>query len=88
MYMHIHTYCEHIYMHIHTYCVHICTGATYKELMDYLGRDKQMAQSQLVLLSEELSKLRQERDNAVKQVRACARVCVCVCVCDCVCERV
>lgn len=43
-------------------------GAQYKELMDYLGRDKAMAQAQLLLLSEERSALRAARDNANKQV--------------------
>jgi len=46
------------------------TAATYKELMDYLGRDKQMAQAQLLLLSDEAAVLRQERDSALQQVAA------------------
>lgn len=34
--------------------------------MDYLGRDKQMAQTQLLLLSSERNKLKQERDDALR----------------------
>ncbi|GAX73471.1 hypothetical protein CEUSTIGMA_g923.t1 [Chlamydomonas eustigma] len=37
---------------------------TYKELMDYLSRDKAMAAMQLELLGEERNRLRAERDNA------------------------
>jgi hypothetical protein len=38
--------------------------------MDYLGRDKAMAQAQLLLLSEERAALRTARDAATKQVGA------------------
>lgn len=48
-------------------------GGQYKELMDYLGRDKQMAQAQLMLLSDERARLRGERDTALKQVRVRVR---------------
>lgn len=44
-------------------------AATYKELMDYLGRDKQMAQTQLLLLGDERARLRHERDTALQQVQ-------------------
>ena len=39
-------------------------AGTYKELMDYLSRDRSMAQMQLGLLSEERNRLRTERDAA------------------------
>lgn len=34
------------------------TATAYKDIMDYLGRDKQLAQAQLLLLTEERTKLR------------------------------
>ena len=66
-------------VHVHALCV--CAGSTYKELMDYLGRDKQMSQMQLQLLNEDRSKLKQERDAAHKLVRACVCM-VYVCACN------
>ncbi|GLI66334.1 hypothetical protein VaNZ11_010114, partial [Volvox africanus] len=39
----------------------------YKSLMDYLGRDKALAAAQLELLASERNKLREERDNSVRQ---------------------
>ena len=60
------------------------TAESYKEIMDYLSRDKSMAQMQLQLLGDERARLRAERDAADRtaaelraqynamQVRGCA----------------
>lgn len=40
------------------------SASAYKELMDYLSRDRHMAQMQLALLGEERNRLRTERDAA------------------------
>lgn len=41
------------------------SASQYKELMDYLSRDKSMAAMQLTLITEQKNKMRLERDAAV-----------------------
>jgi hypothetical protein len=50
--------------------------------MDYLGRDKAMAQAQLLLLSEERAALRAARDSATKQVGGSHRAQLGTAVCE------